>query len=218
MGNARIGSPVFLEKVSSLSPTQMAVGYREVGVKRKKLQMGCGAGEHAALQKRLILAIAGPCGRLYIRDGHHLALALHHAGCVAALVRIVADFSDLSIGAFWQRLQARSWAYPFDGNGRQRQFGRMPSNLLDIEDDSFRSLARALRRDGAFAKTSIPYADFAWANFLRRRIDPNLPVQNFSAALALSCGLAGSRAAKHLPGWLQRKTVIDAVPISAQPS
>jgi hypothetical protein len=191
------GQPVWLEKISVLRPTQMAVGYREVCAKFQKLG-ACGADA----QKRLIPVIEGPGGQFYLRDGHHLALALHLAGRSAVLVRVVADLSDLGLEAFWRTLEARNWVYPFDGSGRRQPLGRIPARLLEVEDDPFRSLAGALRRCGAYAKSTAPYADFAWADFLRRRIDPALSLRDFDAALAGARALAASRAAAHLPGRL----------------
>jgi hypothetical protein len=93
IGNAGgLFQPVSLAKISDLRPTQMAVGYREVCAKFQSL---------AAAQTRLVPVIEGPGGQFYLRDGHHLALALHLAGRGAVLVRIVADLSDLGLEAFW---------------------------------------------------------------------------------------------------------------------
>jgi hypothetical protein len=195
----------------------MAVGYREVRVKLQKLDARRVADTDAVMQKRLIPVIAGPGGQLYIRDGHHLALALHLAGRASMLVSIVADLSDLSIEDFWHALDERGWVHPFDGSGRRRQFSRIPSSVLGVEDDPFRSLAGALRRCGVFARSSVPYADFAWADFLRSRIDPDLQARDFAAALALACRLAASHAARHLPGWLGPNATADAAPIPACP-
>jgi hypothetical protein len=196
------GVPVLLENISRLRPTQMAVGYREVSLKAHKLAARCGADSDAVMQKRLISVIAGPGGQLYLRDGHHLALALHRAGRTAALVSVVADLSDLGTGAFWETLDQRTWVHPFGGDGRRRPLGAMPSSVLDVEDDPFRSLAGALRRLGSYAKSAAPYADFAWAHFLRERLDATLVARDFATAFALACELGGSDTARHLPGWL----------------
>jgi hypothetical protein len=178
----------------------------------------CGADNAAVAQKRLIPVIAGPGGKFYLRDGHHLALALHLAGRASVLVSIVADLTHTSVGDFWHALDERNWVHPFDGGGRQRQFGRMPSNLLGVEDDPLRSLAGALRRQGAFAKSSVPYADFAWADFLRSRIDPGLQARDFPAAFELARGLAASGDAEHLPGWLGPNPSAGAAPIPVRTS
>lgn len=187
--------PVSLVEISALRPTQIAVGYREVCIKIQKLG-------DAAVQKRLIPVIAGPGGQFYLRDGHHLALALHLAGRDFVRANVVADLSELSIEAFWSALDKRYQVHPFDGAGRRQPYSRMPSSILCVDDDPFRSLARALRRCGGYAKSNAPYADFAWADFLRYQIDARLPVRDFTAALVIARELAGSRAAEHLPGWM----------------
>src|SRR3954462_8709693 len=72
---------------------------------------------------------------------------------------------------------------PFDRQGKRRPFDPMPTNVLALEDDPFRSLAGALRRRGVYAKTGTPHADFAWADFLRRQIRSANLVQDFEATL-----------------------------------
>ena len=205
------GTPVSFVEIPALKPTQSAVGYREVCVKFKRL-------DAAATQKRRIPVIVGPHGQFYLKDGHHLALALHLAGRKSVGVTAVADLSDFSIEAFWRELEERNHVHPFDGNGRRQPYGRMPSNILCVDDDIYRSLAGALRRSGGYAKNTAPYADFAWANFLRRRIDVPLPTRDFSAALVRARQLAASRAAEHLPGWLAPNTRAEVAPIFAHAS
>jgi hypothetical protein len=207
--------PGSLAEISALKPTQIGVGYREVCVKFHKLRRANGSN---AVQKRLIPVIAGPGGHFYLRDGHHLTLALHLAGRKSVRVNVVDDWSDLGIEAFWRALDACNGAYPFDGNGRRQRYCRMPSNILCVDDDPFRSLAGALRRCGGYSKSAAPYADFAWTDFLRHRIDAHLLMRDFPAALARARELAASRAAEHLPGWLAPKAKAEAAPVSARAS
>jgi hypothetical protein len=96
---------------------------------------------------------------------------------------VVDDLSHLDPGRFWMTMAARSWTRPFDGQGERRPFDRMPANGLALEDDPFRSLAGALRRRGVYAKTGVPHADFAWADFLRRRIRSTNLVHDFEATV-----------------------------------
>lgn len=206
-----LGTPVLFVEISALKPTQIAVGYREVCVKFKKLNA-------AATQKRLIPVIMGPRGQFYLNDGHHLALALHLAGRKSVRVTAVADLSDVGIDAFWRELEERGQVHPFDGDGRRQPYGRMPSNILCVDDDIYRSLAGALRRCGGYAKCAAPYADFAWADFLRRRIDVPLPMRDFSAALTRARQLAASRVTEQLPGWIAPNVRAEVAPIFAHAS
>lgn len=207
---------VSLEKITASRPTQIAVGYREVCIKLEKLHRRCVADSSAVIQKSLIPAIIGPGGYIYILDGHHMVLALHLAGHQFALMRVIADLSNLCFEPFWHALEERNWVHPFDRNGRRRAYCEMPSSILCLEDDSFRSLARALRRRGGFAKSTVPHADFAWADFLRCRIDPELPARDFPAALKLAQELAASHAADHLPGRLAPTSRITPLSIHLQ--
>jgi len=204
---------VLLAEIAALKPTQIAVGYREVCIKLQNLH-ACGSDSGEVAQKRHIPVIMGPGGHLYVHDGHHLALALHLAGRVAVSVCIIADLRNLSTPAFWNVLEERRWVYPFDGSGRKRRYREMPSSILWVDDDPFRSLARALRRCGGFAKTAIPYADFTWASFLRCRISQT-QLRDFPTALASARDLAASHEASHLPGWLIPSASQRSAPASA---
>ena len=51
-------------------------------------------------------------------------------------------------------------------------YGDIPKSIEDMADDPFRSLAGALRRKGGYAKDTTPFSEFLWADFLRRRIEP----------------------------------------------
>ena len=68
-------------------------------------------------------------------------------------------------------------------------------------DDPFRSLAGELRRAGGFAKDTTPYAEFLWADFLRRRIKRKLVEHDFDRALERALQLGKSMDAGYLPGW-----------------
>lgn len=184
-------------ELSALRPTQFAVGIREVSEKRKKLEA---RGADAAPERRLSV-ILGPGRQLYLHDGHHYAVALHRMGIVRARMAIVSDLSSLDASAFWLALSRRGWARPIDGMGVPRPLEQMPATILALQDDPFRSLAGALRRIGRYVKTDLPYADFVWADFLRRRIAGACVDSDFEAALDDAARLTAGKNARHLPGW-----------------
>jgi hypothetical protein len=64
-----------------------------------------------------------------------------------------------------------------------------------------RSLASELRRAGGFAKQTMPFSEFLWADFLRRQIDRGLIERNFAMAAEKALKLARAPAANYLPGW-----------------
>src|SRR4029079_3081884 len=141
--------PAPLLPVSALRPTQITVGWREVEAKRRLRHLGGSA--DARLD--VILVICVPGRQAYLRDRHHLALALLRAGIDTVRVTQVDDLSNLDIGAFWSALAERRWVHPYDRDGNRRDFDRIRVSVRQLEDDPFRSLAGELRRKGGFSKS-----------------------------------------------------------------
>ena len=187
--------------ISSLRPTQMTVGMREVEEKRKRWREQRGKKKNEFLGKHMVPAILGPKDRYYIVDHHHLARALHDEGEKSVLITTIADLRNLSRDEFWFVLENHSWAHAYDANGIRRSFEEMPKSVTQLKDDPFRSLAGQMRRAGAFAKDTTPFSEFLWADFLRRRMKAKLIKSDFSAAMEQAIALAKSPAAVHLPGW-----------------
>jgi hypothetical protein len=187
--------------IESLRPTQITVGMREVKEKRDRLRkrppkkIGKFIGDH------MIPVILGPKDRHYIIDHHHLALALHKEGINDVLITVVSDLSELDVDAFWTVLDHRSWVHPYDTDGRRRTFRDIPTSVVSLDDDPFRSLAGELRRAGGFAKDTTPFSEFLWADFLRRRINRKLIEKHFRTAVKQALKLAKSKEAHYLPGW-----------------
>ena len=98
-------------------------------------------------------------------------------------------------------MENRNWLYLFDPNGARWSSVEMPKHIGDLKDDPFRSLAGALRESGGFAKDLTPYAEFLWADFLRRRVSGKKVEHDFEQAVAKAMKLARGHAARHLPGW-----------------
>lgn len=187
--------------VEKLRPTQMTVGLREVAAKRKRWRDADKAERARLLRRHVLPAVIGPRGRAYITDHHHFARALleEDAGCVA--VFILADLSELPKDEFWTFLDNSAWCHAYDAKGRRCSLTAIPKHLSDLADDPYRSLVGELIRAGGVAKTQRPFAEFLWADFLRRRIDVDLLGAKPDAALAQAMTLARSGHAASLPGW-----------------
>jgi hypothetical protein len=187
--------------IVDLRPTQITVGMREVMAKRKhwremeKKQGGKFLGRH------VIPVILGPKHRHYIIDHHHLARALNDEGVTDVAVTVVANLSKLEAGAFWTVMDDRGWMHPFDAKGRRRDYKEIPRSVINMVDDPFRSLAGELRRAGGFAKDTMPFSEFLWADFLRRRMKRKMVEADFYRAAARALKLAKSPDADYLPGW-----------------
>ncbi len=187
--------------ITSLRPTQITVGMREVEEKRSRLRGQSSKKIGKFIGNHMIPVIIGPKNRRYIIDHHHLALALHKEGVERVLVTVVSDLSELDYSAFWVVLDHRSWVHPYDAKGERQDFQNIPKSIGDLVDDPFRSLAGELRRVGGFSKETTPFSEFLWADFLRRRMKRKLVQNDFTAALAQAVKLAKGKEAHYLPGW-----------------
>jgi hypothetical protein len=188
-------------EISSLRPTQMTVGLREVARKRAEWRQHAAHDGDAFLGRHMIPVVIGLKARPYLIDHHHLARALHDEGVTSVLVSIVADLRHLKRAVFWTFMDNRNWLHPFDARGKRNAHGRIPKAIADMDDDPLRSLAGELRRSGGYAKDDAPYAEFLWADFLRHRIGLKTVEGNFEEALRQALELAHEPDAAYLPGW-----------------
>jgi hypothetical protein len=187
--------------ITSLRPTQMTVGMREVKEKRKRWREHEKKKQSELLGKHMIPVVRGPDKRYYVVDHHHLARALHEEGVKDILVTIIGDLTMVERDAFWGVMDNKRWVYPYDANGERRHFKDLPKAITDLKDDPFRSLAGELRRVGGFAKDTTPFSEFLWADYLRRKISGKAVKNNFEKAIELSLAAARSKDAIYLPGW-----------------
>jgi hypothetical protein len=187
--------------IADLVPTQVTVGMREVNFKRRRWREKHSKEAAKYLNSHRLPVVLGPDSRHYLIDRHHLTLALSDEGIGELPVSIVANISGLSFDGFWATLETQNWTHPFDDKGRRRPYNEMPASIDDLIDDSFRSLAGALKRAGGYAKDKAPFSEFRWADFLRCRMPHELVERNFGGALALAMNLAQSTEAAALPGW-----------------
>lgn len=191
--------------IAALRPTQMTVGFREVARKRAEWRARTLEDEPDFLGRHMIPVVMGPKDHPWLIDNHHLARALHEEGVEHVLVNIVADLSGLVRPAFRTFMDNRNWLHPFDAKGRRQAYDALPKRIEDLADDPYRSLAGELRRAGGYAKDSMPYAEFLWADYLRRRIEEATLARDFDAAVAKALKLAHATEASFLPGWAGRE-------------
>ncbi len=175
--------------IESLRPTQITVGMREVEERRKRLRKQKPQKIGSFIGRHMIPVVLGP------------SLALHKEGLRDVLVTVVLDLSALDLNAFWTVLDHKSLVYPFDAQGRRRDFADIPKTVMQLKDDPFRSLAGELRRAGGFAKDTTPFSEFLWADFFRRKIKRKAVEADFAAAMERALRLARSEEAEYLPGW-----------------
>jgi hypothetical protein len=187
--------------IDDLRPTQITVGMREVDEKRAEWRAHAKDKQAAFLGKHLIPVVLGPQGHPYLIDHHHLARALYDEGVRDVAITVVCDLSRLGKSAFWVYLDNRAWTHLYDQHGKRRGHKQLPKHVKDLIDDPYRSLAGALRRAGGYAKDTMPFSEFLWADFLRRRIKPKEVAAAPDAALDTALGFAKQAEADYLPGW-----------------
>jgi hypothetical protein len=187
--------------IDDLRPTQMSLGLREVAVKRAKWRAKDRAQRNALLSLQQIPVVAGPRGRFYLLDGHHLARVLYEEGESSLAVHLVEDLSRLGEDEFWRELHPRGWIRACGPNGAWTGADLLPAHIKDMVDDPYRSLAGELRRRGGFTKDQMPFSEFAWADYLRKHIDPVWLANDFDWAVARALELAAMPEASFLPGW-----------------
>jgi hypothetical protein len=166
-----------------IRPTQATVGFDEVAAKRRRYRAAWGAGTHENFLDRAFPVLVGPEGELFALDGHHWMRALSEEGVETVRVAVVGDFRRLSGEAFWAALESRGWCHPYAASGARIAFDQIPGTVAELADDPFRSLATALRRTGAIAKSRSPFSEFGCAACLRARIPADLARRNDPAAL-----------------------------------
>ncbi|AEI37747.1 MAG: ParB-like protein [Zymomonas mobilis subsp. pomaceae] len=184
-----------------LHPTQISVGMREVAIKRQGWRQEKTDKASLYLGKHLIPVILGSQEQPYVLDHHHLCRALLDEGVEKVAITVIANLSKLEDDHFWFVMDNRGWMHPFDEKGDRQSYQAIPSDLKGLKNDSYRSLAGALRRSGGYAKDTTPFSEFLWADYLRRQFNGEDIEKDFDAALKKSLVLARQKQASYLPGW-----------------
>jgi hypothetical protein len=189
--------------IADLRPTQMTVGYHAVKHKRRQWREVSDSKRKRRefIEDHVIPVVIGPKGALFATDHHHVARALLEEGVDEALVGIHGDLSALPKWTFWNFMDQRSWCRPCDDHGRRRDFDDIPKTLADLLDDPYRSLAAAVERAGGYAKETMPFSEFLWADFFRTHVRRTTLEADFDQAVEKALVLARSPDADYLPGW-----------------
>jgi hypothetical protein len=186
-----------------LRPTQVAVGMLAVAAKRERLA------ERSLRPKKLkrflaqrpIPAVQGPEGNFHIVDHHHLGLAMWQSEIDCAFVQVIDDLSTMPRARFWSYMEAEGRLYPFDEQGRRISPAQLPASISNLKHDPFRDLAWAVRENGGFKKSRVPYSEFRWAQYFRDHFSERELNTDFAKSLRNAMKLATRREAAALPGY-----------------
>lgn len=189
----------------SLKPTQFSIGMLEIEARVKKLVSLSRSDLKKALRKEVIPVIVSPWRELYAIDHHHFLFAAWQAGIHHVRTKVVKDYSRsrLSYVQFWRRLASNDHVHLYDqfGDGPRSPL-YLPNDIRGLADDPYRSLAWAVREHKGYENTDVPFAEFLWADFFRKRKLLESEGRNgLKKAIKTSVALARSRAARTLPGY-----------------
>ncbi|MDR5857400.1 ParB/Srx family N-terminal domain-containing protein [Caballeronia sp. LZ062] len=189
-------------RIDELKPTQGSIGMEHV---REKMHLTAATPAHgraAFLRDHALRLVRGPGGTLHVIDHHHWARAWHELGIDVVPVVIACDFSDRSHNAFIAALRERGWLHAVDAEGRETSVDELPPSIAAIPDDPYLSLAAFVRMAGVYRDPPGANAKYAWADYLRERVQGDLTsIAGFAKALAQAVAASREDEARALPGY-----------------
>jgi len=187
--------------VLDLHPTQFSVGMREVAKKIARLRALDSDKRHEFLHEHPVPVVLAAEKRFFIIDHHHLVRSCWELGVLQVPVDQKADLSHLNNSEFWTVLSQSHWSHLYDQFGGGPHEPRLlPEDVRGLADDPYRSLAWALRHEGGYEKSDKPFAEFAWAQYLRAKIIILPGDEGFVKALREALKIAQDPSAHGLPG------------------
>ena len=190
--------------ILSLQPTQLCVGLAEVASRIADFEADSLKQRRDYLGTKPVPLVRSRSGAVWMVDRHHRlrALAQIDPGATAfGYVALEVDSDDRA--QVLDQLHQRGWLYLYDGRGLgPLNPAVLPANLLGLQDDPYRSLVWKLKKEKVIkAAPLIPFHEFRWGAWLRRRSLPPFSSQRLEPALPAARALARSNAAAHLAGW-----------------
>lgn len=178
--------------ILKLRPTQFSIGLEEVDAKVHKLLKMTVRQRKKFQEDKSIPCVLGPGKELFMVDHHHAARACWEVGLKKVNVKVIADFSKMSVAKFWHTMVEKKWVYLYDqfGTFRNFQHDMLPQDVRGLADNPYRSLAWAVKEAGGFAKSEVPFFEFKWANLFREKIEVKLVRNDFDLATRKAIKLA----------------------------
>ncbi|MEB3255920.1 MAG: ParB-like protein [Synechococcaceae cyanobacterium] len=190
--------------VGRLQPTQLCVGLAEVRSRQADFTAESQSQRLRYLSGKPVPLARSADGQHWMVDRHHRLRALVELEPEAeAFGYVVLDLATDDRGLVLRELQQRGWLYLYDGRGLgPLSATALPPRLLDLQDDPYRSLVWKLKKEGWIDPAPlIPFHEFRWGAWLRRRPLPPFSSARLEPALPVARALVRSRAASHLAGW-----------------
>jgi hypothetical protein len=156
------------------------------------------------LQGKPVPLVRSADGTLWMVDRHHRLRGLIEIDPEAiAFGYVVLQLATAVLSEVLEEMRQRGWLYLYDGRGLGPLHpSSLPARLTDLQDDPFRSLVWKLKKEGLIEPAPlIPFHEFRWGAWLRRRSLPPFSSRRLDPALPVARALVRSHAASHLAGW-----------------
>jgi hypothetical protein len=190
--------------LAALQPTQLCVGLAEIRSRQADFREETAAERRTYLRGKPVPLVRNAGGELWMVDRHHRLRGLIELDPQAtAFGYVVLEVASRERAVVLAALQERGWLYLHDGRGQgPLPPAVLPSSLLGLQDDPYRSLVWKLKQDGVIEPAPlIPFHEFRWGAWLRSRNLPPFSSLKLEPALPAARALARSRSSAHLAGW-----------------
>lgn len=141
--------------VNSVQPTQLNLGFYEVGKKITGYDLLGPTGLTKDLLTSIEPVVIGPGGVLYLTNGHHtftsLTKSIYGSANPTVYVNVIANYSNLTAEQFWAQMQASNFLLPLD-NGVIKSVDPLtgtpiPSSFAGMTNDPYRGLEYSILKN-----------------------------------------------------------------------
>ena len=186
----------------------MCVGLAEVWSRQRDFGQDSQSERLNYLRRKPVPLVRNRDGQLWMVDRHHRLRALLEMDTdVSSYGYVIAELDSVNRNDALEALQQRGWLYLHDERGKGPWApSALPTSLLDLQDDPYRSLVWKLKKERLIKpQPLIPYHEFRWGAWLRRRPLPPFSSRQLNPALAPARRLVCSEAASGMAGWKGNK-------------
>jgi len=201
-------TPILQLPIAHLHPTQMCVGLAEVRSRQVDFSQDSRERRLRYLRNKPIPLVCLDGREYWMVDRHHRLRGLIEIDPAAeAFGYLALRLEGLDRRGVLEALHARGWLYLYDGRGLGPLSPlALPEHLNGLQDDPYRSLVWKLKKEGLIEPAPlIPFHEFRWAAWLRRRPLPPFSSSELEPAPPAARTLVRSVAASHLAGWKGRR-------------
>ena len=105
-------------------------------------------------------------------------------------------------------MKMNSFTYLIMLNGKHGEFNDLPLKIMDLKIDFYRGLSWLVRKSGAYEKTSTPFMEFYWADYLKKELklsSTDEVLKTDTLLKAITSSIVENKFNTILPGFIRRK-------------